>query len=106
MSSAKTRAQPGLLTLVRPICTYTSIGIIAGGLIYDGYYEFQVIGAIGRFLRSLKIAALISLDYSWNLRGLRENTEEYDRVMEIMKLMRRYIYHKHPNKFSAPLFTR
>lgn len=57
------------------------IGATAGSIIYDGYYnEFEVAGGLSRFLRSLKIAAIISLDYSWNLYGLENGTELYDQV--------------------------
>lgn len=58
----------------------TLFGVIVGAFTYDGYNEFEVYGGISRFLRSLKIAALISIDYSWNLRGINEGTDEYNRV--------------------------
>lgn len=55
-------------------------GATAGSIIYDGFNEFEVAGGLSRFLRSLKIAATISLDYSWNLYGLENGTELYDQV--------------------------
>lgn len=50
--------------------------------VYDSTNEFEYIGGASRFLRSLKIAAIISLDYSWSLFGLDRNTEEYGNVCE------------------------
>lgn len=58
----------------------TLFGITAGAIAYDGYNEFQVYGGITRFMRSLKVAALISIDYSWHLSGLTDKHEEYERV--------------------------
>lgn len=58
----------------------TLFGITAGAIIYDGFNEFEVYGGVSRFLRSLKIAALISIDYTWNLYGLEESTNIYDQV--------------------------
>lgn len=55
-------------------------GATAGSIIYDGFNDFEVAGGFSRFLRSLKIAATISLDYSWNLYGLENGTELYDQV--------------------------
>lgn len=55
-------------------------GVFLGASAYDCYNEFEVYGGLTRFLRSLKIAALISVDYSWNLRGLNEGTKEYEQV--------------------------
>lgn len=55
-------------------------GAAAGSIIYDGFNDFEVAGGLSRFLRSLKIAATISLDYSWNLHGLENGTELYDQV--------------------------
>lgn len=60
--------------------TRTFLGITAGSIVYDGYTEFKICGGIARFLRSLKIAALISVDYSWNLYGLTDGTEIYEKV--------------------------
>lgn len=48
--------------------------------VYDSTNEFEYIGGAIRFLRSLKIAAVISADYSWSLFGLTDNTEEYGNV--------------------------
>lgn len=50
--------------------------------VYDSTNEFEYIGAASRFLRSLKIAAIISADYSWSLFGLDVNTEEYGNVCD------------------------
>lgn len=58
----------------------TLFGVVVGTITYDGYNEFEVFGGISRFLRSLKIAALISADYMWNLHGINEGTDEYNRV--------------------------
>lgn len=58
----------------------TLFGVTVGALTYDGLNEFQVYGGILRFLRSLKIAALISIDYSWHLYGLADNNEKYEQV--------------------------
>lgn len=58
----------------------TFCGVVIGAITYDGYNEFVIFGGISRFLRSLKIAALISADYSWNLHGINEGTDEYNRV--------------------------
>lgn len=56
------------------------VGATAGSIIYDGFNDFEVAGGLSRFLRSLKIAAAISLDYSWNLYGLENGTELYEQV--------------------------
>lgn len=58
----------------------TLFGITAGAVIYDGFNEFEVYGGVARFLRSLKIAALISLDYTWHLYGLEESAKNYEQV--------------------------
>lgn len=58
----------------------TFLGVVIGAITYDGYNGFEVFGGISRFLRSLKIAALISADYSWNLYGIKDGTDEYNRV--------------------------
>lgn len=55
-------------------------GAAASSIIYDGFNGFEVAGGFSRFLRSLKIAATISFDYSWNLYGLENGTELYDQV--------------------------
>lgn len=61
----------------------TLFGVVIGAIAHDGYNEFKVFGGISRFLRSLKIAALISADYSWNLYGINEGTDEYNRVYNL-----------------------
>lgn len=58
----------------------TTLGLLASGIAYDGANEFEYCGGAGRFLRSLKIAALISVDYTWNLYGVDEKSEEYNKV--------------------------
>lgn len=59
----------------------SSAGII-GSVIYDGISnDFEVTGGVQRFLRCFKIAVMISADYSWNLNGLNEDSEEYDVVI-------------------------
>lgn len=81
-SSAKYKSS---FTLKRYIQS-TVFGITAGAIIYDGLNEFQVYGGIARFLRSLKIAALISVDYTWNLYGLENGTTKYEEVRENLLL--------------------
>lgn len=50
--------------------------------VYDSTNEFEYIGGASRFLRSLKIAAVISADYSWSLFRLDDKTEEYANVCD------------------------
>lgn len=42
--------------------------------------DAEYLGATLRFMRSLKIAAEISIDYNVGLYGLDEESEEYDKV--------------------------
>lgn len=58
---------------------YTSLGI---SLAYDAFNEFQTIGSVNRFVRSLRIAVKNSFDYSYNLYGLSEESQDYNRVSE------------------------
>lgn len=58
-------------------------GATAGSIIYDGFNDFEVAGGLSRFLRSLRIAATISFDYTWNLYGLESGTELYDQVKRV-----------------------
>lgn len=58
----------------------TAVAITA----YDSANEFEYIGGASRFLRSLKIAAVISADYSWSLFGVDDNTEEYGKVCDVL----------------------
>lgn len=60
----------------------TFLGVVVGAVAYDGLNEFEVCGGISRFLRSLRIAAQISLDYSWNLYGVAKEGPEYDQVID------------------------
>lgn len=60
--------------------TRSLLGVTAGAIAYDGFNEFPVFGGIIRFIRSLKIAAVISVDYSVNLYGLESGTTEYEQV--------------------------
>ena len=61
----------------------SSTGLI-GTVIYDGIVkDFEKTGGIQRFLRCLKIAVIISADYSWNLHNLDEDSEEYDTVSHL-----------------------
>lgn len=55
-------------------------GVGAGFIAYDAYNEFEVYGGVTRFLRSLKIAALISIDYTYQMYGLKDGSMEYDQV--------------------------
>lgn len=64
----------------------TFLGIVAGGIAYDGFNEFKVYGGAQRFLRSLGIAAVISIDYSWSLYGVSEDSDEYNRVSVIITI--------------------
>lgn len=45
--------------------------------------DAEYLGATLRFLRSLKIAAEISIDYNVGLYGLDDESEEYDKVRTI-----------------------
>lgn len=65
---------------LRKFLRWTVFGATIGGLSYDAYNDFEVGGGLTRFLRSLKIAALISIDYSWNLYGLRDGSDIYEQV--------------------------
>lgn len=51
--------------------------------VYDSTNQFEYIGGASRFLRSLKIAAVISADYSWSLFGVDNSTEEYGKVRDV-----------------------
>uniref|UniRef100_A0A1B0CW01 ABC1 atypical kinase-like domain-containing protein n=1 Tax=Lutzomyia longipalpis TaxID=7200 RepID=A0A1B0CW01_LUTLO len=54
------------------------VGLVGSGLAYDGFVnEFGTTQAVTRFLRSLRIAVSISLDYTFSLWGLEEGTEAY-----------------------------
>lgn len=68
-------------------------GATAGSIIYDGFNDFQVAGGASRFLRSLKIAATISVDYLWNLHGLATGSESYDMVRRknIQQILQNYM---------------
>ncbi|XP_059620229.1 uncharacterized aarF domain-containing protein kinase 5 [Phlebotomus argentipes] len=62
-----------------PVKGKVFVGLLASGLAYDGVVnEFGVTGAATRFMRSLRIAATISLDYTLSLWGQQEGTPEYD----------------------------
>lgn len=54
--------------------------LIFGACVIDGYNEFTICRSISRFMRSLKIAAVVSLDYTWNLYGLENETEKFEQV--------------------------
>lgn len=53
-----------------------------GSLAFYDYFaqDAEYLGAALRFMRSLKIAAQISVDYNIGLYGLDENSEEYNKV--------------------------
>lgn len=72
-------------SVIKPFLKTTAASIVVGALAYDGYNGFELCGGLIRFSRSLKIAATISADYAWNLRGLKENTEEYTEVNYLNK---------------------
>jgi hypothetical protein len=59
--------------------------IFIGGLTSLIAYDYvasdlEIVGGGVRFMRSIKIAALISIDYSYNLWGLQSDSEEYNKV--------------------------
>lgn len=56
------------------------LGSLIGGFAYDAYNDFELYGGASRFLRSLKIAAHITIDYTWNLYGVNTNTADYEQV--------------------------
>lgn len=43
--------------------------------------DYETFGSANRFLRSLRIGAMILCDYGLNLRNLKEGTEEYNEVL-------------------------
>lgn len=55
-------------------------GVGTGFIAYDVYNDFEVFGGATRFLRSMKIAALISIDYTYNLYGLQDGSDTYEQV--------------------------
>lgn len=62
-----------------PVKGKVFVGLVASGVAYDGVVnEFGTLQAVTRFLRSLRIAVSISLDYTLSLRGLEEGTDEYN----------------------------
>lgn len=58
---------------------YVKLTLFGATVVY-GYNNLEVCGGLTRFLRSIKIAALISTDYLWNLHGLEDGTEIYKQV--------------------------
>lgn len=73
-----------------PMKIYTKeaiFGVIIGSIVYDGFNEFEIYGGVFRFLRSLKIAALISIDYLWSLNGLVDGTQIYEQVRYIFLIL-------------------
>lgn len=65
------------------ILLISGTSLLGGILIYEGLNEFQYFGASIRFIRSLKIGLLISIDYSYSLKNLTPGTEEYEKVNTI-----------------------
>lgn len=61
-------------------------GTVIGSLVaIDGWEnDFGYCKAAERFLRSSKITINILVDYAWNLRGLEEGMEEYDKMLKIL----------------------
>jgi hypothetical protein len=56
-------------------------GSIASLLAYDyAARDLEFVGGLSRFLRSIKIAAQISYDYSVSLWGVEEDSDEYNKV--------------------------
>lgn len=86
LSQAASRQTPNVVT--RKLADYRKSLIVAGlgsSLVcFDYFYrDGQSLPAATRFVRSLKVGAEISLDYSFGLWGLEEDSEEYDKVCNI-----------------------
>lgn len=75
-------SEPKLTVRIGRLFFGTTVATTVSVAIYDSTNEFEYIGGVSRFLRSLKIAAVISADYGWSLFGLDVNTEEYGKVCE------------------------
>lgn len=58
----------------------TAFVALTGTIVYDGFNDFEMCGGFGRFVRSLKIAVVVSADYMYSLYGLKEDSEEYNEV--------------------------
>lgn len=58
-------------------------GLTTGAIAYDANNEFQFFGGANRFLRSLKIAAVISMDYKWHLYNLADGNANKEKVRKI-----------------------
>lgn len=85
LSQATSRQTPSVVT--RKLADYRKSLIVAGlgsSLVcFDYFYrDGQSLPAATRFVRSLKVGAEISLDYSFGLWGLEEDSEEYDKVWQ------------------------
>lgn len=75
----KTSTELGSKISFKNYAKRTFLSMVLGACVYDGYNDFEVCASIGRFMRSLKIAAIISMDYTWSLYGLK-NGAEYEKV--------------------------
>lgn len=63
-----------------PLLRRTSLVALAGSIIYDGFNDFEMLGGFSRFMRSMKIAVVVSADYMYSLYGTTEGTKEYEEV--------------------------
>lgn len=84
---------------VFPIIRRTALAALTGTLIYDGVNDFEMCGGFGRFVRSLKIAVVISADYMYTLYGLNEDTKEYSEVIS------ENLTQRLPFLFNFPIFS-
>lgn len=69
----------------------TALVALTGTIVYDGFNDFEMFGGFGRFVRSLKIAVVVSADYMYSLYGLKEDSEEYNEVESTHKSQLRQI---------------
>jgi hypothetical protein len=79
VSSNVTKFKP--FNYKKSLIFFGSFGSLAA---YDYFVrDGESMGAITRFLRSSRIALEISVDYNLGLRGLDENSPEYDKVIKL-----------------------
>lgn len=65
----------------QPVVKYLLFGITTAAIGYDATCnELQNFSGAFRFMRSMKIAAVISADYSWSLFRIPNTSEEYETV--------------------------
>lgn len=94
-SSSKSSATPAINAAKKgrwvPIISRTAVVALTGTLLYDGFNDFEMCGGFGRFVRSLKIAVVVSADYMYSLYGLDEDSKEYNEVKSKHKNLLRHI---------------